>query len=81
VDHEPHPVVRQPAVRPREFRFAGGAAAERDALREEFRPGGTVDHAVHAATPEEAAVRGVDDGVDALRGDVSQDRFDRGPRQ
>ena len=57
---------------------AGGAAAEGAALREQFRPGGAVDRAVDPAAAEQRLVRGVDDGINAERGDVGGDDLEPG---
>src|SRR5919201_3108283 len=65
-----HPGGRQP-VAAGDLRLAGRAAAEPTALLEQLRPGGAVYRAVDAAAAEQAAVRRVDDRVDALLGDVA----------
>src|SRR4051794_26418592 len=49
---------------------AGGAAAQRAALGEQFRPGGAMDRAVYAAAAEQRGICRVDDGVNAQGGDI-----------
>ena len=36
-----------------------------------------MDRAIHTAAAEQRAVRGIDDGVDIERGDVTDQKFDR----
>ena len=48
---------------------------ERAALRKQLRPGRTMDRAIDAAPAEERRVGGVDDGVNAQRGDVGNNHF------
>ncbi|MCI0639826.1 MAG: hypothetical protein L0Y72_16330 [Gemmataceae bacterium] len=54
-----------------DFGFAGGAAAERFALGQQFAPRRAVDGPVHAAAAQERSVGGVDDGVHSELGDVA----------
>ena len=55
---------------------AGGAAAENSARGQQFRPGGAVDGAVHAAAAEQRGVGRVDDGIDVLTGEIALDQLD-----
>ena len=56
------PFGRQP-VALGDLRLAGRAAAQRPALREQLRPGGAMNRAIHAAAAQQGRVRGVHDGV------------------
>ena len=53
-----------------DFGITGTAAAEAFAFFEEVGACGAVDGSVHSATPEEAGVGGIDDGVELESGDV-----------
>ena len=55
---------------------AGGAAAERAALGDQFRAGGAMDGAVDAAAAEQRRVGRIDDGVDVERRDVGDADFE-----
>src|SRR5207248_3818094 len=66
VDH----VLRRQPIAARDLRVAGGAAAERSAFAQQFRPRGAVDCAVDPAAPEQAGIRRVDDGVHRETRDV-----------
>src|SRR5437870_1687398 len=56
-----------------DFCIASIAAIERAAFGEQFGSGRAMDRAIDAAPAEERRVRGVDDGVNAKRGDVGND--------
>src|SRR6266576_1404129 len=58
------------------FHVSGVAASEKAALLEDRRPSRSVDRAVDTAAAEEPRIRGVDDRVDLLLGDVTQDELD-----
>ena len=47
-----------------DFRLAGFGAAERSAFGQQFRSGRAMNGAVDAAAAEQAAVGGIDDGID-----------------
>ena len=72
VNHE----TRRQVMAARDLRIAGGAAAERAAVREQAQPRRAMDGPVHAASAEERGVGGIDDGVDIQLGDVGADDFD-----
>ena len=61
-----------------DFRIAGFAAVEFAAFFEDRGPACAVDGPVDAPAAEEALVGGVDDGVDALPGDIALHGFDNG---
>src|ERR1035437_2009646 len=67
-------VFGREAVAARDLGAPGGAAPQRAALGEQFRSGGAVDRAVHAAAAQERVVGGVDDGIYRQSGDVGFDR-------
>jgi len=61
---------------------------EHSAFGHEVRPRSTVDRAIDAAPAEQRRIRGVDDGVNAQRGDIGNNDFQprladlaRGPAQ
>jgi hypothetical protein len=54
---------------------AGLAAVEHPAFGHELRPRRPMDRAIDAAPAEQRRIRGVDDGVNAQRGDVGNDDF------
>jgi len=54
-----------------DFGLAGGATAERAAFHQQFRPGGAMNGAVHAATAEQRRVGGVHNRIHALLRDVA----------
>ena len=58
-------MLRRQPIAARDLGRAGLAAAEGAAFGEQFRPGRAMDRAVDAAAAEQAAVGGIDDGVDA----------------
>ena len=58
-----------------DFGVAGLAAMERAAFGEQFGPGRAMDRAIDAAAAKQRRIRGVDDGVNAQRGDVGDDDF------
>src|SRR5205823_1713577 len=60
----------------RRLRVAGVAAAQQPALRQQLGPRRAMDCTVDAAAAEQARIRGVDDGVDALLRDVAADGLD-----
>jgi len=72
-----HVFGRKP-VTARDLRRAGFAAAERSAFGQQIGTRPAVDSAVHAATTKQRAVRRIDDGVDAKRGDVGNSDFQPG---
>jgi hypothetical protein len=49
---------------------ARGAATERPALREQFRPGGSMNGTVDTTPTQQRWIRGIDDSVHVERGDV-----------
>ena len=63
------------AVAPRDLGTTGLAAVEHAALGHEFRPRGTMDCAIDAASAKQRRICRVDDGVNAQRGDVGNDDF------
>ena len=69
-------VSRAKATGARRLRVAGVAAAQQPALRQQLGPRRAMDCTVDAAAAEQARVRGVDDGVDALLRDVAADGLD-----
>ena len=78
IPHRPnrvdHMFGRQ-AVAPRDLGITGLAAVEHAALGHEFRPRGTMDRAIDAASAKQRRICRVDDGVNAQRGDVGNDDF------
>ena len=54
-----------------DFGLAGGATAERAAFRQQFRPGGAMDGAVHAATTEQRRVGSIHNRLHALLRDIA----------
>jgi len=62
---------RQP-IAARDPRLSGRAAADAPALLQQFRPGGAMDRAIHAAAAEQAVIGGIDDRVDRATGDVAR---------
>ena len=82
-----HMLRRQP-ISAGDFGVAGRAAMERAAFGEQFGAGAAMDRAIDAAATEQRRIRGVDDGVNAQRGDVGNNDFQprladlaRGPAQ
>ena len=71
VDHVP---CRQ-TIASGNFGISGGAATKRAAFGKQLRAGRAVNSAVDAATAQQRRIRGVDDGVNAERGDVGNDDF------
>ena len=55
--------ARRQQARPGDHRAAGGTAADAPALRQDARPAGPVDRAVHPAAAGQAAVRGIDQRI------------------
>ena len=55
--------------------IAGFAAVERAAFGQQLGPGSIMDRAINAAPAKERRIRGVDDGVNAQRGDVGNNDF------
>ena len=55
--------------------IAGFAAVERAAFGQQLGPGSIMDGAIDATPAEERRVRGIDDGVNAQRGDVGNNDF------
>src|SRR4029450_3037346 len=74
--HPAHPPGRQP-VSAGGLGIAGVASAQRAALLQQVRAGGTVDGAVDTPAPQQARLGGVDDGVDLERRDVGAHCLDR----
>ena len=64
------------AVAPGDLRLAGAAAVQRAAFRQQLRPCGPMDGAVHSAPAQKTGVGGVDDGVRGLFGNVALDDLD-----
>ena len=60
----------------RDAGFAGGAAADPDAGRSQFRTRRAMDRAADPAAGRQGFVGGVDDGVYAERGDIRVDDLD-----
>ena len=59
-----------------QLRIAGLAAMQPAALGKQFRPGGAMDRPIDpTAAAKQRAIGGVDDGIDAQRGDVGDDDF------
>ena len=56
-------------------RVAGPAAVERTAFGQQPGPGRAMDGAIDATAAEQGTVGGVDDGVNAKRGEVGNDDF------
>ena len=82
-----HMPGRKPIPRS-DFGVAGLAAMERAAFGEQLGPGRAVDRTIDATAAEHRGIRGVDEGVNAERGDVSNNSFQprradlaRGPAQ
>jgi predicted ABC-type transport system involved in lysophospholipase L1 biosynthesis ATPase subunit len=73
VDH----IFTGQAVTPGQLRPAGFAAAQPPAFLQQLRPCGAMNRPVHAATPKQAVVRGVDDGVHLHPGDIVPDNLKR----
>ena len=63
-------------VAARDFGLAGGAAAECAAFRQQFRPGGAMNRAIHPAAAEQRRVRGIHNRVHALPRDIAGDGGD-----
>ena len=74
VDH----VAGRQRVASRDLGVTRGAAAERAALLEQLWAGATVDRAVDPTTAKQRAIRGIDDGIDIKRRNVSDDDLERG---
>jgi len=66
-------VLRRQPIAAGDLRVAGGAAAERSALAQQFRPGRAVDCAIDPAAAEQAGIRRVDDRVHRETRDVGLD--------
>jgi hypothetical protein len=78
VPHRPNRVDHVLGLEPIAFGdlgVAGFAAMEHPAFGHELRPRSTMDRAVDAAPAEQGRIRGVDDGVNAQRGDVGNNDF------
>jgi len=73
-DRVNHMTCRQTICRG-DFGAAGLAAAERAALFEKLRPGGTMDGSINPTASEQRGVRGVDDGVNTQGRNVGNDDF------
>ena len=52
---------------------AGLAATKRAAFGKQPRPGGAMNRAINPAATKQRSIRGIDDGVNAQRGDVGDD--------
>lgn len=59
------------AIAPGQFGLPGLTAVQRPALRQQLRPGGGMDGAVHAAAAQQRGVGGVGDGLRVRLGDVA----------
>src|SRR5690349_1327730 len=68
---------RQP-IPPSNLRLPHLAAAQKPALRYQFRPRGAVDGTVDSSAAQEGGVRGVDDGVYGEGGDVGLEGSEEG---
>ena len=66
VDH----VLGVEAVGPGDLGLPGFAAAQGPAFRQQLRPRGPVDGAVHPAAPQQGRIGRVDDGVHGHPGDI-----------
>ena len=73
-DRVNHVLRRQP-VPSGDFGVAGRTAVERAAFGKQLRTGGAMDRAIDAAPAKERRIRGVDDGVNAQRGDIGNNDF------
>src|SRR5688572_27075618 len=69
-------MARLQPIAPCYLRLASATAAQRAAFGEQFRPGGAVDGAVHAAASEQGRVGGIDEGVNVEGRDVGDDYLD-----
>src|SRR5262245_34972685 len=69
-------VTRLQPITSGDLGLAGRAAAERAALGQKLRSGGTVNGAVDATAAQKAFVRGIDDGIDVEACDVAFDDVD-----
>ena len=56
--------------------IAGFAAVECPAFHQQLGPGRTMDRTINAAPAKERQIRGVDDGVNAQRGNVGNNDFE-----
>ena len=79
-----HPAGGQPEPRGRDGVSHGQPVGQRGpaqlpARGQQLRPGGRVDRPVDSPATEQGRVRGVDDDVDVLRGDVPEDGLDQHP--
>ena len=91
VPHRPNRVDHMPGLEPIALGDLGVtrlATVEHSAFGHEVRPRSTVDRAIDAAPAEQRRIRGVDDGVNAQRGDIANNDFQprladlaRGPAQ
>ena len=69
-------VPRRKLVSSGDLGAAGLAAIQRAAFGKQPGPGRAMDGAIDAATAEQGGIGGVDDGVNAKRGDVGNDDFE-----
>ena len=68
-------MLRRQSIAAGDFGLAGRAAIERAAFGKQFGPGAAVDRAIDAAPAKQRRIRGVDNRVNAERGDVGNDDF------
>ena len=66
---------RQP-IAARDLGVARGASAKPAAFGQQFRPGGTMDGTIDAASAQQRIVGRVDDGIDGERRDIGDDDFE-----
>src|SRR2546425_1044566 len=74
--HRVNDVAGGEQPRARRLRVTDVAAAQQTTLCEQLRPRGAVDRAVDPASTKQGGVRGVDDRVDVLFGDVTANDVD-----
>src|ERR687898_255961 len=76
--HRPDGVDHMPGfqlVAASDFGLPGLGAAEGSAFGQQFRSGSAMNRAVDATAAQEAAVGGIDDGIDVQGGDVGNNDF------
>ena len=78
VPHRPNRVDHMPGLEPialGDLGVTGLAAVEHPAFGHQLGPRSTMDRAIDAAPAKQRRIRGVDDGVNAQRGDVGNNDF------
>jgi hypothetical protein len=62
--------ARRQTIASSDLCIAGFASIQAAAFLQQFRPGGTMNGAIHSPTAQQGGIRRIHDGIDIERGDV-----------